>query len=99
MDLRDLRVDGGAVVNDLLMQFQADILGVPVVRPVVRETTALCAAYLAGLATDVWHDASDLATRWRCARRYEPRMSADQREHLYAQWLRAIERSRNWEAP
>ena len=95
--VKTLRVDGGAVVNNLLMQFQADILGVPVQRPQVAETTALGAAYLAGLATGFWGSAKEVAEHWALDRTFEPKMGADQREKLYADWKRAVERSRNWE--
>src|SRR5439155_21196486 len=87
------RVAGGSVVNNLLMQFQADILGVPVQRPQVAETTALGAAYLAGIATGFWSSAEEVAEHWAVNRTFEPQMSADQREKLYADWKRAIERS------
>jgi glycerol kinase len=97
VDLKTLRVDGGAVVNNLLMQFQADILGVPVQRPKVAETTALGAAYLAGLAVGFWGSQEEVAEHWAIDRTFEPQMSADQREKLYAGWKRAVERSRNWE--
>jgi len=92
-----LRVDGGAVVNNLLMQAQADILGVPVQRPKVAETTALGAAYLAGLATGFWSSQEEVAEHWAIDRTFEPKMSADQREKLYADWKRAVERSMHWE--
>jgi glycerol kinase len=91
-----LKVDGGGTANPFLMQFQADLLGVPVEVAEVQETTALGAAYLAGLASDFWSSTSELAQRWRATRTYEPRMSQDLREHLYAQWLRAVERSSGW---
>src|SRR5215467_3181747 len=91
-----LRVDGGAVVNNLLMQFQADILGVPVQRPRVAETTALGAAYLAGLATGFWSSQEEVAEHWAIDRTFEPQMSADQRDKLYANWKRAVERSQKW---
>jgi len=94
--LKALRVDGGAVRNNFTMQFQADILGVPVERPAVTETTALGAAYLAGLAVGFWQSQSEIATQWKLERAFEPTMSADQRETLYAQWKRAVERSRGW---
>jgi glycerol kinase len=94
--LRELRVDGGAAANDLLLQFQADLLGVPVVRPRITETTALGAAYLAGLAVGFWHDEAELAALWHAERRFEPGMSADQRAVLLAGWRRAVERSRDW---
>jgi len=94
--LEPLRVDGGAVVNNFLMQFQADILGVPVQRPAVTETTALGAAYLAGLATGFWNSLEEIAGQWRLERSFEPAMSADQREALYSGWQRAVERARHW---
>lgn len=95
-DLKALRVDGGAVVNNLLMQFQADILGVTVQRPKVAETTALGAAYLAGLAVGFWKDTTEVAEMWAVDRTFEPQMSRDQRDQLYASWKRAVERSLNW---
>jgi glycerol kinase len=91
-----LKVDGGATVNDLLMQMQADILGVPVVRPVVSETTALGAAYAAGLAAGVWRDADALCDNWKIDRQWEPQWTADQRESAYARWRKAVERSVGW---
>jgi glycerol kinase len=94
--ITELRVDGGAARNDLLMQFQADMMGVPVVRPEVTETTALGAAYLAGLATGVWSATGELAELWRAEKRFEPLMGADERAALLAQWRRAVERSRLW---
>ncbi len=97
VDLKTLRVDGGAVVNNLLMQFQADILGVPVQRPKVAETTALGAAYLAGIAVGFWSGQEEVAKQWAIDRTFEPKMSADQRETLYADWKRAVERSMHWE--
>ena len=96
--LESLRVDGGAVVNDFLMQFQADILGVAVERPEVTETTARGAAYLSGLAVGFWRSQDEIAAQWQLERRFEPRMSADQRDSLYAGWQRAVERSRGWAA-
>jgi glycerol kinase len=96
LDLQALRVDGGMVRNDFLMQFQADILGVPVQRPAVTETTALGAAYLAGQAVGFYPAQEALQGQWRVARTYEPQMSADQRDALYARWQRAVERSRQW---
>jgi glycerol kinase len=92
-----LQVDGGASANDFLMQFQADVLGVPVRRPRVLETTALGAAYLAGLAVGFWRDRAEIEANWQEERCFEPRLSADRREALYAGWLRAVERSRGWE--
>jgi glycerol kinase len=94
--LEVLKVDGGATVNDTLMQLQADILGVPVVRPVVAETTALGAAYAAGLAVGFWKDLDDLRENWRMDRRWEPRWSADQRDDAYAGWQKAVQRTLNW---
>jgi glycerol kinase len=91
-----LRVDGGGTANSLLMQFQADILGVPIQRAAVTEITALGAAYLAGLAVGLWSDTAQLANLWHAAETYEPKMSADQREALYAGWKRAVERARGW---
>jgi glycerol kinase len=91
-----LKVDGGATVNDTLMQLQADILGVPVVRPVVAETTALGAAYAAGLAVGVWEDLDDLRANWRMDKRWEPQWSADQRDAAYARWQKAVERTLDW---
>jgi len=99
VQVKALRVDGGAVVNNLLMQFQADILGVAVQRPKVAETTALGAAYLAGLAVGFWQSTEEVAEHWAVDRTFEPQMSADQRDALYAGWKRAVERSRNWEQP
>ncbi len=78
------------------MQLQADVLGVPVVRPVVAETTALGAAYAAGLATGFWKDVADLRQNWKADRRWEPRWSSDQREATYAGWQKAVERTLNW---
>ncbi|HJQ32925.1 MAG TPA: glycerol kinase GlpK [Pyrinomonadaceae bacterium] len=95
--LRDLRVDGGAVCNSFLMQFQADILGVAVEVPEVTETTAAGAAYLAGLAVGFWPDRSEIAARLRVVRRYEPRMDERERERLHRRWLRAVERAKGWE--
>ena len=94
--LASLRVDGGAAVNDSLLQFQADILGVPVERPRVTETTALGAAFLAGLATGFWSGADEVAATWELDRRFEPRMTAAERERLMAVWRRAVERTRGW---
>lgn len=95
--LQELRVDGGASKNDLLMQFQADILGVSVVRPKITETTALGAAYLAGLATGYWQDKEEIAAQWQEERRFEPNMSEAERERLLASWAKAAERAKDWE--
>ncbi|MGA8841085.1 MAG: glycerol kinase GlpK [Candidatus Aquilonibacter sp.] len=92
--LRELRVDGGAAVNDLLMQFQADVLGVDVVRPRVTETTALGAAYCAGLQVGYWNDMDELATQWQEERRFVPTMDAGDREKLLAGWANAIRKTR-----
>ena len=97
--LREMRVDGGATANDLLMQFQADILGVPVVRPKVIETTALGAAWLAGLGTGFWKSEQELAALWQADRRFEPTMPGAVAGALRAEWSRAVERSRHWARP
>ena len=91
-----LRVDGGAARNNFLCQFQADILGIAVERPATSESTALGAAYLAGLATGFWKDEPDLGRQFKIARRFEPSMSASRREELYAGWRRAVERAKGW---
>ena len=92
----ELRVDGGMTVNELLMQFQADVLGVPVIRPKVTETTALGAAYAAGLAVGFWKDLDELAGRWAEDKRWEPAMDEAEREAGYAQWKKAVSRTLNW---
>ena len=94
--LEVLRVDGGVTANDLCMQMQADILGVPVSRPVVAETTALGAAYAAGLATGFWSSTDELRENWNESKRWEPQWSDDQRETGYAQWKKAVERTYDW---
>jgi glycerol kinase len=94
--LEELRVDGGVVQNDLLLQLQADLLGLPIVRPAVTETTALGAAWLAGLATGVWRDRAALAARWREDRRFLPSLPPGETRRLRARWARALERSRDW---
>ena len=86
----------GATVNDTLMQLQADVLGVPVVRPVVAETTALGAAYAAGLATGFWKDLDDLRQNWKMDKQWEPRWTADQRDQAYAGWEKAVQRTLDW---
>jgi glycerol kinase len=96
--LTELRVDGGAARNDLLMQFQADIMGVPVVRPVITETTALGAAYLAGLATGFWSGTDEIASLWTAERKFEPSMSRGRRDELVGEWRRAVDRARHWAA-
>jgi len=95
--LRELRVDGGACANDFLMQFQSDILGVPVERPEIIETTALGAAYLAGLAVGFWKDQSMIAEQRKVNRKFRPYMSDDKKEKLYAGWKKAVKRSMHWE--
>jgi glycerol kinase len=94
--LAELRVDGGASANDLLMQFQADLLDVPVVRPRVLETTALGAAYLAGLTVNLWKSREELAQQWKAARRFEPQLDASRRQSLMSRWREAVSRARNW---
>jgi glycerol kinase len=97
--LTALRVDGGAARNDLLMQIQADVLGVPVIRPQIVETTAVGAAFLAGLGCDFWHSQSDLADLWQVDRIFEPRLTPSNRDARYATWRRAVERSLDWDTP
>ena len=94
--MRTLRVDGGMVVNELLMQFQSDILHVPVTRPHVLETTALGAAYAAGLAVGHWQGAEALVRNWRVARTWEPAMEEDRRMQLTASWHKALTRAFGW---
>src|SRR4051794_37822845 len=94
--VKELRTDGGMVVNELLMQFQADILDVPVVRPRVTETTALGAAYAAGLATGVWSGTDELVRNWSVERRWTPAMPRERRDALYAGWKKAVQRSLDW---
>ncbi len=92
----DLRVDGGMTANELLMQFQADVLGVPVIRPAVTETTALGAAYAAGLAVGFWSDQDELRDRWSEDKRWEPQMDEKDRDAQYAQWKKAVQRTLDW---
>ncbi|RZI43592.1 glycerol kinase [Herbaspirillum sp. HC18] len=94
--LTELRVDGGAARNNLLMQFQADVLGVPVVRPVVTETTALGAAYLAGLAVKYWGSKDEISAQWQVEQRFEPAMSDDERAERLSAWRRAVQRAQHW---
>ncbi len=96
-DVTELRVDGGAAVNDLLMQFQADLLGVPIARPRVLETTALGAAYLAGLATGFWGDINETAEHWQEERRFAPSINADTRQQLRNGWDKALGRAKAWQ--
>jgi glycerol kinase len=94
--LNELRVDGGAAANDLMMQFQADLLGVPVVRPKVLETTALGAAYLAGLTVDLWKSREEIASHWKAEKRFEPRMDRAEATEKMARWREAVTRARGW---
>lgn len=97
--LNELRVDGGATVNNLMLQMQADVLGTCVQRPVVSETTALGAAYLAGLAVGYWNDQQEIAQRWALDRQFSPQMASDDRDSRYRRWKRAVQRSLAWEEP
>jgi len=97
INITELRVDGGAASNNLLMQFQADVMGVPVVRPRVTETTALGAAYLAGLAVGYWKSAEEIDAQWQVERRFEPLMKRSEAQKLRVIWKRAVERARAWE--
>jgi glycerol kinase len=94
--LSELRVDGGAAANDLLMQFQADLLGVPVVRPKVLETTALGAAYLAGMTTNLWRTREEIAAHWKLDRRFEPQMDRGTAKARLDRWKEAVQRSLRW---
>jgi glycerol kinase len=96
VDLAELKVDGGMVSNNELMQFQADILNVPVIRPVVAETTALGAAYAAGLAVGFWKDLDELRANWQEGQRWEPSMSADERERRMRSWRKAVTKTLDW---
>jgi len=96
MQITELRVDGGASRSDLLMQFQADVLGVPVLRPANVESTALGAAYLAGLAVEYWADETALAGQWQLDRRFEPEMAPARADQLRSAWREAVSRSRDW---
>ncbi|MGQ9628679.1 MAG: FGGY family carbohydrate kinase, partial [Anaerolineae bacterium] len=96
VELKALKVDGGAVKNDFLMQLQADILGVEVVRPTVQETTALGVSYMAGLATGLWEDMNDLRQNWGVDRVFKPRWTDEQRTEGYRGWKKAIARTRDW---
>jgi glycerol kinase len=94
---KELKVDGGASINDGLMQFQADQLGIPIKRPAVFETTALGAAYLAGLAVGYWRDQAEIERNWALEREFVPSMPADEREALYRGWQKAVSRAKNWQ--
>jgi glycerol kinase len=97
--LQELRVDGGAACNNLLMQIQADLLGVPVTRPSILETTVLGATYLAGLAVGYWPDQETIAKQWTADRQFTPAITDAQRREQQTGWTRALERARNWETP
>ena len=97
--LPELRVDGGAARNDLLMQFQADLIGAPVVRPKITETTALGAAYLAGLAVGFWKSEDEIASQWQTGRRFEPALPQAQARELRGRWSEALERAKRWKTP
>jgi glycerol kinase len=97
--VHEVRADGGAARNDMLMQFQADLLGVPVIRPRVTETTALGAAYLAGLAVGFWNSREEIAAQWQAERRFEPRMPEARREEMMARWARAVAHAKSWAEP
>ena len=94
--LKELRVDGGASANNLLMQFQSDLLNVPIIRPRVTETTAIGAAYLAGLAVGYWKSKADIAQQWQQDRRFAPKMKSTSRRMLVAGWDKALARAKNW---
>jgi glycerol kinase len=96
VSLKALKVDGGMVYNELLMQFQSDILGVPVIRPTVSETTALGAAYAAGLAVGFWDDLEALRANWNVDKTWQPKMDGETRKELYKGWLKAVERTLGW---
>ena len=96
VEIRSVRADGGGSKNDLLCQFQADILGVPVERPVITETTCLGAAYLGGIATGFWKSQEEVAASWQCEKRFEPQLTKEQREELMAGWRRAVKHSSGW---
>ncbi len=96
VEIQAVRADGGGAQNDFLCQFQADILGVPVERPVITETTCLGVAYLAGVATGFWNDMEEVAANWKCEKRFEPRLSKEEREELFANWKRAVEHASGW---
>ena len=97
MKLKSLNVDGGASANDILMQFQADILGVPIDRTKIIETTALGAAYLAGLAIGIWNNTDDLESKWLLDRRFTPQMDQEIVEKYCAGWHKAVKRSLDWD--
>ena len=95
--IKDLKVDGGASRNGLLMQFQSDIIGANVIRPIISETTALGAAFLAGLAVGFWKNKEEIESSFYISEEYEPRIEAEERDKLYKGWKRAVERVKGWE--
>jgi glycerol kinase len=97
IEIRELRVDGGAAINNLLMQFQSDMLDAPVYRPKTLETTALGAAYLAGLAVGYWDGIDDIKNQWQMDRKFEPTMAKDESKRLISGWNKALGRSKNWD--
>jgi glycerol kinase len=97
--IAELKVDGGAVVNDLLMQFQADLIGIPVIRPENIETTALGAAYLAGLAAGYWNSVTEIGEQWAMDRTFSSGITGEKRQALKKQWEKAVSRSRQWQDP
>ncbi len=96
VEITELRADGGMTINELLMQFQSDILDVPVVRPKIIETTALGAAYAAGLAVGYWKSTNDIIENWQVGQRWHPKMTSKERTRLFASWEKAVQRSLNW---
>ncbi len=96
VELTELKVDGGMIANNLLMQFQADLLGVDVVRPEVAETTALGSAYAAGIATGFWSGEDDVVANWTEGQRWSPSMSEDERSRLYRSWKKAVTKTFDW---
>lgn len=96
ISIKVMRVDGGPVVNDFLMQFQADLLGIPIDVPVITETTALGSAYLAALAIGEFNSLDEIASKWKLSKRYTPKITEEEREKLMTGWKRAVERSKNW---
>ena len=99
ISLRSLRVDGGASANNFLMQFQADMLGCEVLRPAVRETTAVGAAFLAGMAAGIWNSTEEIRRQWRLERRFCPSLEKGEQQRLIGRWHDAVKRSRGWEIP
>jgi glycerol kinase len=94
--IKELKVDGGAVVNNLLMQFQADLIGIPVIRPETIETTALGAAYLAGLAVGFWKDVEEIEAQWAAERTFDCTISEEEQDKLMTGWAKAVSRSQSW---